>query len=164
MKQTFLLLLASLALAFSACSGEAPEHVEPRAVVGKSLANETFPDQFGKPHSIASDTRHVVMAFSKDKGHEVNEFFAAQPPQYMAEHHVQFIADMSAAPSVIRSMFIIPSLKDSQHTVLLITDDTTSAAYKPAGREEEIMVITLDHGTITAIDYVGDTKALEKAL
>ncbi len=164
MKQLLSIFAAVFALAFTACSGEPPKNVEPRAVVGKSLEGATFNDQFDKPHTIASDTTKVVMVFSKDKGHEVNEFFASKTPRFMAEHHVQFIADMSSAPSVIRSMFIIPGLKDFKHTVLLITDDATSAAYKPAGHEEQIMILTLERYKITAVDYVDDTQALSKAL
>ncbi len=164
MKRLLLLFAAALTLAFSACSGEAPKQIERKAVVGADLSNERFEDQFGNRHAINSDTRSVVMVFSKDKGHEVNKFFAERSPQYMAEHHTQFIADMSGAPSLIRSMFIIPGLKEFKHTVLLITDDTVSAAYKPQGRDEQIMILRLDRGKVTGIVFVDDTMALAEKL
>jgi len=162
MKNLLLALLFSLS--FIACSDEVSVPVQSKIVVGSSLAPLTLNDQFEKSHTVSADTQKIIFAFSKDMGHMSNEFFAKQDADYLAKHNAVFIADVSGAPSLIRSMFIMPGLKDFKHTVLVIEDKNVAASYRIDTHKEKIMVLDVKDMVIEKINYVSDEASLEKAL
>jgi len=159
MKKIVLILLFTLA--FVGCSEEKIA-VEPKIVIGKSLESMKLKDQFGELKTIHSDTKKVIFAFSKNTGHMCNDFFNTKEPTFLTDNHVIFVADVSSAPSLIRSMFIIPGLKDFKHTVLVIEDKTVSINYKHADKAEDIMVVYLDNFIIKNIKYISNKEALAK--
>jgi len=67
---------------------------------------------------------------------------------------------VSAAPSLIKKMFILPDLKDLKFPILLINDDKLSAEFLKGMDKDKIVVVTLHDGTIVSIQNVADTKAL----
>ena len=162
MKNVLLALL--LSLSFLGCSDEVVAPVQSKVVVGGSLESLKLNDQFEKPQNISADTKKVIFAFSKDMGHMSNEFFAKQGENYLADHNAIFIADVSGAPSLIRSMFIMPGLKDFKHTVLVIEDKSVAAAYRVDAHKEEIMILDLNNFVIEKINYASTEDALAKAL
>ena len=161
MKNILVVLL--LSLSFIGCSDEVSAPVVSKVGVGKSLESLTLNDQFEKPHTLDAGTTTVVFAFSKDMGHMSNEFFAKQGEDFLAKHHAVFVADVSGAPSLIRSMFIMPGLKDFKHTVLVIEDKNLAASYRNEAHKEELMVLTLNNFVIEKIAYIKDEAGLEKA-
>jgi hypothetical protein len=162
MKNVLLALL--LSLSFLGCSDEVVTPVESKVVVGGSLESLQLNDQFEKPHTISADTKKVIFAFSKDMGHMSNEFFAKQGENYLVDHKAVFVADVSGAPSLVRSMFIMPGLKDFKHKVLVIEDKSVAAAYRKDAHKEEIMVLDVNNYIIEKINYVSTEDALAKAL
>ena len=162
MKNLLLALLFSLS--FIACSDEVAVPVQSKIVVGNSLAPLTLNDQFEKPHTVSADTQKIIFAFSKDMGHMSNEFFAKQDADYLTKHKAVFIADVSSAPSLIRSMFIMPGLKDFKHTVLVIEDKNVAASYRIDAKKEQIMILDVKDMVIEKINYVSDAASLAKAL
>ena len=161
MKNILVVLL--LSLSFIGCSDEVSAPVVSKVAVGKSLESLKLNDQFEKPHTLNAGTTTVVFAFSKDMGHMSNEFFAKQDEDFLAKHHAAFVADVSGAPSLIRSMFIMPGLKDFKHTVLVIEDKNLAASYRNEAHKEELMVLTLENFVIKNITYIKDEAGLEKA-
>ena len=161
-------IILSLVLAFSfiGCNSKSEEntHAEPKLVVGKSLSDMTLKDQNEKPQRLAADTKVVFFSFSKPTGHMCNEFLEKQPANFLAQHHAVYVADVSAAPSLIKSMFILPDLKELKFPILLINDDQLSAEYSKGMDKESIVVVTLQNGTIKKIDNLKDAKALEAAI
>ncbi|MEA3521625.1 MAG: hypothetical protein U9R50_01485 [Campylobacterota bacterium] len=150
-----------LALTFIACSDEEIV-VEPKASVGKSLQSLELKDQFEQVKRINDDTKKVIFAFSKDMGHLSNDYFNTKEPTFLADHNTIFIADVSNAPSLIRSMFIMPGLKDFKHTVLVIDDEMVAASYRNKGKEEQLMVVSVDNFTIKSINYISTETELAK--
>lgn len=151
MKNIILALLVSLV--FLGCS-ESENTLKPgeeKLVVQKSLAGLTLNDQYGKAHTLSGDTKSVIFAFSKDMGHLCNDFFASQDASYLSNNKSVFIADVSAAPSIIRSMFIMPGLKDFDHRVLVLDNEDTASAYKAGVDALKIVVVSLDNNIITDI-------------
>ena len=162
MKKVLLGLIA--AMFFLGCSDNAEIEVVRKIVLGKSLESLALNDQFEKPQTLNAGTQKVIFAFSKDMGHMSNEFFDKQDPDYLAKHSAVFVADVSGAPSVIRSMFIMPGLKDFKHTVLVIEDKTVAASYRIEAHKEEIMIVELNNFVVENISYVSSEEALSKAL
>jgi len=164
MKNIILSLI--LAFTFIGCSSKSEDNtnVEPKLVVGKSLSDLKLNDQNEKPQTLSADTKIVFFSFSKPTGHMCNEFLEKQDANYLVEHHAVYVADVSAAPSIIKSMFILPDLKELKFPILLINDDKLSAEYSKGMDKESIVVVTLQNGTITKIDNLKDAKALEAAI
>ncbi len=144
-----------LSLLFLGCSSnETHAPVDAKLVVQKSVADLTLKDQNEKSHKISADTKTLIFAFSKDIGHACNEFFEKKADNYLDTNKALFIADVSGAPSLIRSMFIMPGLKDFKHTVLIIDDKSISANYKAGMNPEKIVIVKLNNNIITSIETV----------
>ncbi|UCN00710.1 hypothetical protein LCX93_02010 [Sulfurimonas sp. SWIR-19] len=162
MKNIIIGLLATFLLLGCSSKSDENKNVEPKLVVGKSLADLHLKDQFGKEHSLNADTYKVIFAFDKEPAHTCNDFFDTQKPTYLQEHHVQFVADVSAAPSIIRSLFILPGLKDFKHIVLLLDDKALAAPYRKSVDTTKIVVVTLLNKKITDIKTINTKEELQK--
>ena len=151
-----------ISLVFLGCTSKeaSDQPVDPKLVIEKNVADMKLNDQHDTPHTVPSETKTLIFAFSKEVGHTCNDFFATKDATYLNDNNAIFIADVSAAPSVIRSMFIMPGLKDFQHTVLVIDDETVSNEYKSGQESEKIVIVSLQDKTITAIESVNTTEEL----
>lgn len=156
-----ILLALVMVLSFVGCSDETVV-ADPKIIVGHSLESLQLKDQFDQRKSIDADTKQVIFAFSKDMAHMSNNFFNTKEPTFLADHHTVFVADISGAPSLIRSMFILPGLKDFKHTVLLIDDKNTAADYRHDDKAQSLMVVDVDHFIIKNISYLDTEEALIK--
>lgn len=160
-----ILLAALSALLFLGCSSNATsENVKPALVVQQSLESLKLSDQFEASHELSPETQKIVFAFSKDIGHTCNEFLATKSEMYLQEHKTFFVADVSSAPSLIRSMFILPGLKDFKHTVLVLEDKDLSASYKAGMESEKIVVVFVENKIITDIQTFNTTEELQAAI
>ena len=155
-----------LSLLFLGCSSSEidTQNINPKLVKETSLSGLTLNDQNEKSHSVNADTKTLIFAFSKDIGHACNEFFETKSATYLDENNALFIADVSSAPSVIRSMFILPGLKDFKHTVLVIDDETIAANYKAGIDSEKIVIVSLDNNVITSIETVTTAQEMAKKI
>ncbi len=153
-------------LLFLGCSSKdsTDSSVKAKLIIGKSLSSLSLYDQNEKVHTLKSSTKKVIFAFSKDVGHTCNDFFATKKTSYLADNSAMFIADVSGAPSLIRSMFIMPGLKDFKHTVLVLDDKDTAASYKANQDSEKIIVVNIEDGVISGIKALNSVAELEKDL
>ena len=165
MKKSIALTLL-ISLLFIGCSknDESLQNVEPKLVVGKSIEDLNLNDQFEVAHSLSPDTYKLIFAFGKEPAHICNDFFDTKEPTYLQERHAQFIADVSSAPSLIRSMFILPGLKDFKHTVLLLDDKEKAAPYRKDMNTEAIVVVYVINKRITEIRTLNSNEELRKML
>jgi len=153
-----------ISLVFLGCGDKkSDENVEPKLVVGQTVSL-SLNDQNEKAHSLSPETKTLIFAFSKDMGHTCNDFFAKKDENYLTEHNTVFVADVSSAPSVIRSMFILPGMKDFKHTILVMDDEAVASAYKAGMNLEQIVVVSLDKGVITEISNVTTVDDLAKKI
>ncbi len=147
------------------CSSSAvEENVKPKLVVGQSIADLKLNDQFEKTHGLNANTYKLIFAFSKDGAHICNDFFNTQASSYLEDNNAQFIADVSAAPSLIRSIFIMPGLKDFKHTVLLLDDKAVAAPYREGMDVEKIAVVYILNKEITKIETITTEAELKKVI
>lgn len=153
-----------LSILFLGCSSKATEdkNIVPKLVLGKTLSSITLNDQFGKSHTVSPDTYKLVFAFAKDSAHICNNFFKTQKPTYLSEHHTAFIADVSAAPSLIRKFFIIPGLKKLKYTILLLENKSAAAPYRKGLDTNKIAVVYILNKKIKEIKFVSTSEELRK--
>jgi hypothetical protein len=147
---------------FMGCSSQSKEilDVEPNLIVGKSVIPLEINDQFEKVHTITADTKKIIFAFSKDAAHTCNDYFETKDADYLAKNSAAFIADVSAAPSLIRNMFIMPGLKDLKHTVLILTDESVAAPFRAGVDTEKIIAVTLSSGKVMSINAINTVEEL----
>ena len=155
-----------LSLLFLGCSSSETntENIEAKLVQNKSLTGLSLKNQFEKQQTLNKETKTLIFAFSKDMGHTCNDFFETKGENYLKDNKAEFIADVSGAPSLIRSMFILPGLKDFKHTVLVIDDKNIAAAYKKGLDAEKIIIVSLNDGTITSIKSIQTAQELQASI
>ncbi len=155
-----------VALLFIGCSSDVSgkNPIEPKLVVDKYIDDLVLKDQFEKEHAINKDTYRLIFAFSKDAAHLCNDFFNTQKPTYLQDHHSQFIADVSAAPSLIRSLFILPGLKDFKHTVLLLDDKKVAAPYREGMDTDKVVIVYIINKRIVEIKDINSAMELKEAI
>ena len=164
MKKIILGLIATLFIIGCSSDKVDTKNIEAKLVVGKSLETLALKNQFEKAQPLKADTKILIFAFSKDMAHICNDYFVTQSPTYLADNNAQFVADVSAAPSIIRNMFILPGLKDFEHTVLLLDDENIAAGYRKDADVEKIVVVYLDNKKITAIKTIDTEDALKTTI
>jgi hypothetical protein len=157
-------IILAIVLAFSVigCGSEVDTtKVQPKLTVGKTLDLQ-LKDQHEKPQTLPDGTKIVFFSFSKPVGHMCNAFLEANPKDFLPQHHIVYVADVSPAPSIIKSMFILPDLKKLKFPILLINDDQLSAEFTKGMDKESIVVVYLDKNkTITQIKNLHSEKELE---
>lgn len=153
------------ALMFIGCSSkettEAP--MKAKLVVESTLALE-LNDQNEKAYSLEQTTKKVIFAFSKDVGHVCNDFFATKSATYLEDNNAVFVADVSSAPSLIRSMFILPGLKEFKHKVLVLDDENMALSYKENQNTEKIVIAVVENKIIKTIKSISTIAELEKEI
>ncbi len=164
MKKILFGLVAALLLVGCSPKENTDTKVEAKIVMGKSLADLKLNDQFEKEQTLNKNTKKIIFAFSKDMAHLCNDYFATQTPSYLDENYTQFVADVSTAPSIIRSMFIMPGLKDFKHTVLILEDENTALSFRAGVDIEKIIVAYLEDGKITQIKTISTVEELKNMI
>lgn len=134
------------------------EDVAPKLVVGQSLEQFAINDQFGETHKIQADTKKVIFAFEQKPAHAVNDFLATKSSTYLQDNNAFFVADVSAAPFMVKRMFIMPDLKDFKHSVLIFEDKSMAAPYRAGVDEKSIVIVYLDNQKIVEIKKVTATE------
>lgn len=153
-------------LMFIGCSSSEIESksVKAKLALNQNLSDLRLNDQFGKEHSLKVSTKKVIFAFSKDIGHICNEFFATKESDYLSKNNTMFVADISQAPSLVRSMFILPGLKDFKYTVLILDDEVKAQSFKKNQNLEKIVVVSLENKIIKSIKSLDSIEQLEQEL
>lgn len=161
MKKILVGLITALILIGCSSKDEQLMNVEPILVIGKELSSLELNDQFEKQQTLNPATTKLVFAFAKEPAHICNDFFETMPKTYLQDNNTQFIADVSAAPMLIRSAFIVPGLKKLEHTVLLLDDEAKAAPFKKDMNAEAITVVYLQNSMITDIKNVSSAQELQ---
>ena len=162
MQKIFFALITTL-LFLGCASNATTENAQSKLVVGQPLAF-TLNDQFEKQHTLSKDTKTVIFAFAKKSAHSCNAFFNAQKPTYLQEHNAEFVADVSAAPSLIRSFFILPGLKEFKHRVLLLDKEEIAQDFRVDMKVENIVAVEIKNGIIVAIKDFTTPKELQEEI
>ncbi len=118
--------------------------------------NDTFPfdhftDQFEKKLIISSQTKEIIISFSKKNGTEVKAFLESHKG-YLKQRHAIYLADVTSAPSIAMSLFMKPALKKYDFSVGLIEDD--AIAERLPRIEGKTTVISLEKMLIKSIKFV----------
>jgi len=123
-------------------------------VIGKELEEFNFKDQFDKEHSLTSDVKKVIFAFSKPTGHIMKLYMGIRKPDYLTSRDILFIADISGMPSMISKMFAIPDMKESKYPILLIKEKENAVRFRNEEQKNAVMIISLENKIIKSVKFV----------
>ena len=121
----------------------------------------TLPDQFGTTHTLDDSIHTLIVVFAKDTGHTVKTYLGTQSADYLAMHHVSFVADISPMPVVIRNTFALPDLKTQPYSVNLILDGAIADSFKKGAKVDKINIVTLNNKQVQKIEYIETAQQLK---
>ncbi|WP_263833497.1 hypothetical protein [Sulfurospirillum oryzae] len=107
-------------------------------------------DQFEKSMNITSQTKQIIIAFTKAEGEGIKTFLETHP-NYLVENDALYFMDATSVPSLVMSIFMMPKFKKYSYSIGLLENEK-DVAYFPK-KEDRITVITLDNLTVTAITF-----------
>lgn len=119
--------------------------------VGSDLSKLVVNDQFDKELNVSNEIKKVFVVFSKDLAAQIKEFLEKNP-NYLKDNSAIYLADVSAAPSFVTNMFMVPKFKKYNYSMGLIRDEELAKQF-PA-KEEMITVINVENSKITTIEYI----------
>ena len=131
-------------------------------VVGQSFPSFTLEDQFEKKHTISSDTKKIILVFSKDNGHIMKEYMEGKHENFLSQRNILFIADISRMPSIIASLFAKPDMRECKYPILLIEDEEISKNYKVENKKEFFMIVSVKDTVVLDINFVNNKAELKK--
>jgi hypothetical protein len=111
----------------------------------------SFSDQFEKKLAITSQTKEIIISFSKKNGKAVKSFLESHKG-YLKKRQAVYLADMTSAPSLAMSLFMKPALKKYDFSVGLIEDDEIAERLPKV--EGKSTVIRLEKMTIKSIKFL----------
>lgn len=135
-----------------------------KLIEGKQLLRDTYQDQFEKQHKIGNNVEFMIMLFSKEASHKINEFLENKPDHYLSDKKTMILADISRMPSFVRMLFAMPDLRDKNYPILLITDDEEAVGYVKEDDREKIMLVKLENKIVKKIQYFDDAKMVMKEI
>lgn len=124
---------------------------EPILKVGSNLNGMSFSDQFGQNHKIEQSTKRLIIALDKEPAHAVNEYLDRKDPNFLKKNQSLFIVDVSAAPSIIQKVFILPGLKKFNYPVLIFTEEEEAKPFREKVNTAKILEVILKNQKITAV-------------
>lgn len=129
---------------------------------GDQLEPYVFEDQFGKEQTIAPETDLVLMSFEMELSKSIHKFLEDKDPNYLAQHHAQYIADITPMPAIITWLFAGPKMRDYKFPILLADDDSFAPKYPK--KEGKIVAFKLGKDrTVEKVSYYDSMEEVDKA-
>ncbi len=107
-------------------------------------------DQFDKELTVTQNTKKLIVAFSKEKGGEIKKYLDANP-NYLQNENAIYIADVSAAPSFVTSLFMLPKFKEYPYSMGVVRDEKFAAQFPK--QEEMITIIHIENFVVSKIEF-----------
>jgi len=101
--------------------------------------------------AVTPQTKEIIISFSKKNGKAVKAFLSTHKG-YLKKRQAVYLADMTSAPSLAMSLFMMPALKKYDFSVGLIEDDDIAERLPKV--EGKSTVIKLEKLYIKSIKFV----------
>ena len=153
--------LSILSFLLFACASDAPP-VE-TLKVGSTVGMATLLDQNDEPHHLDESVHFVFFAREMEGGAVIRALLDEAGPEYLTEHRVLYIADISGMPSLIANMIAIPKMQEERPYPTLLDRDGSATVAFPS-EEGRVTVMALDRLRVKGIRYRGTTAGLREAV
>jgi len=119
--------------------------------VGESTPTFAIKDQFEKAHTIAADTKTILVAADKATSEIMRDYFLTKEKGFLEANKAYYVADISGMPSLIAKFFALPKMKKYPFSILLVDEDQTKKFTK---KEGNITVYSVTEGKISDVKYI----------
>jgi len=128
-----------------------------------SLADLALADQHGVAHRIPADTRTVVFVNDMDASKIVHALLETRPPDWLAQQHAVFIADIHRMPGLVTRFIALPRMRERAYPILLITDDETGTRFPRTADAVTVMAVD-DLRPTGQVRFLRTAEAVEQAV
>jgi len=125
--------------------------------IGDSTPTFKINDQFEKAHTIAADTKTILVAADKDTSEILRDYFLTQEKGFLEANKAYYVADISGMPSLIAKFFALPKMKKYPFSILLVDENQTKEFTK---KEGNITVYSVTDGKISDVKYIKNAEEL----
>jgi len=125
--------------------------------VGDSTPTFAIKDQFEKAHTIAADTKTILVAADKATSEIMRDYFLTKEKGFLEANKAYYVADISGMPSLIAKFFALPKMKKYPFSILLVDEVQTKEFTK---KEGNITVYSVTDGKISDIKYIKNADEL----
>lgn len=148
----------SLAIGLSVASSA---HADPLGA-GARFPERTLTDQHGVTAAIGVDDEIVIFSHDMDAGNIVKAALVEHGGATLAAAQAVYVADITAMPSVITTLFALPSMRKRDYRIFLDRDGKATADLP--SKEGQVTVMKLDHGVISQVDFIDSPEQLRAML
>lgn len=125
--------------------------------IGDSTPTFAINDQFEKAHTIAADTKTILVAADKDTSEILRDYFLTKEKGFLEANKAYYVADISGMPSLIAKFFALPKMKKYPFSILLVDENQTKEFTK---KEGNITVYSVNNGKISDVKYIKNAEEL----
>ena len=130
--------------------------------VGTELRPIDIADQHDKAGRVDDSVR--VLMFSRDMTANklAKKAFMDKPADFLPDAHAMYLIDVSGMPGFVTRHFAIPKMQKYGYRIFLDREGELTGTLP--SREDQVMVMKLDHLKVESIDFVSDAAALNRAV
>jgi len=121
----------------------------------------TLKDQFGKEHTVTTMPKIMIISFGKETGQLISSYFNELGSEYLTNHDIKLIADVSGVPSLLRKTIIVPKMKKYNFEILLSTDKSFTEQFPK--KDDKLTVLKIENNKIIDTIFV-DSEAMLKGV
>lgn len=109
-------------------------------------------DQFDKDLSLDKNTTEIILSTTKENGLLMQEYLKNKNSDFFDSKHILYLADMTRAPSLVLSFFMLPAFKKYPYRIGLIRDEKLNKLFPKANGK--ISIIRLESFKILSITFI----------
>lgn len=160
MRTVYPIVTFVMALAFAA---GAPERVAAAPLTeGATLPEIALADQHDVARRVDPETRLLLFTRDMDASKITKEVLAENGAESLARAGATYVADISAMPSLVTTLFAMPGLRKRPYVMLLDREGTVTKDLP--SRKGAVTVMTLDRMVVRRIEYVTSADRLRAVL
>jgi len=119
-------------------------------------------DQHDTPIKMSANVRFVIFAHDMPGKDLVKEMLAKAGENYLTEHHVVFVADVSGMPRIIARMFAYPAMRKAPYQILI--DEVGSRTGDWERQDSAVTLFRLQEFAVTGYEFIDTPEALNEAI
>ena len=126
---------------------------------GQSVLPLTLPNQYGKSVTVDKSIRIILYIPDKKSSNTARRFLDSKTADYVAEKKIAVISDLSNTPKFVRTLFILPGLKEYDYDMLVIEDEFSPVIFE--SDLEKVSVIEVENGIQKSVQKAATEEELE---
>lgn len=129
---------------------------------GATLPAIALADQHDVQTHVGPETRLLLFTRDMDASKITKEVLAEDGAAQLTRARAQYVADISAMPSLVTTLFAMPGLRKRPYPMLLDRDG--SVTKDVPSQPGAVTVLTLDRSTVRHVEYVTSAERLRAVL